>query len=476
MADRATRAQRVTKGSRERARAWWQGLGSNGVRATLLVILFVGGGARVAWVAHAGAAPRFASDPGAYLLEGETIARGDGYTNPLVPIANVTRQQHHQAALAPEPASFYPPGFPVFVAAVTFAVWHTPIPDGDLVRAIEYVQALLGMVTILLVFLLARRVFDARVGLAASAIVAAYPNLITTTATLQFETVFITLVLATALVLLPGATRRDPGIMRLVVSGVMLGAGSLVQPTIGLLVLAFLAARLAMRRPWRETARDFAIVVVTLVLVVVPWTIRNAVRLHAFVPVATGAGPALCQSRNSEATGAIDLGILDRQCSPRHPARSFAKQEVQVNSYATNQAIRWVVHHPLEELKMWWHRTDLAYRIDTSGLYAPNLSPSARRTATTLSDVVSFVVLALAALGALVTLATRRRAAAVFLITAALGFAAVPIILFGDPRYRVPAEPMFAVLAGAALVWAIDLVTARRGASRASSSRPSPVV
>ncbi len=135
---------------------------------------------------------------------------------------------------------------------------------------------------------------------------------------------------------------------------------------------------------------------------------------------------------------------------------------MKVNQYATSHAIRWVVDHPLEELKMWWTRTELAYRHDTSGLYAPNLSASARRTASTLSDVVSFVVLALAALGAVVALTKRRTAAAVFLIGATVAFAAVPIVLFGDPRYRVPVEPLLAVLAAAALAAAIDLVALRR--------------
>jgi hypothetical protein len=102
-------------------------------------------------------------------------------------------------------------------------------------------------------------------------------------------------------------------------------------------------------------------------------------------------------------------------------------------------------------LQMWWRRTDLAYRTDTSGLYAPDLTGNARRNLTTLTNVVSFVVPALAAVGAVVTLAKRRRPAAVFLIVATLALAAVPIMLFGDGRYRVPAEPLFAVLAAAAL-------------------------
>ena len=69
---------------------------------------------------------------------------------------------------------------------------------------------------------------------------------------------------------------------------------------------------------------------------------------------------------------------------------------------------------------------------------------------------MSLVVLALAAFGAVVTLAKRRHPAVVFLIVATLAFAAVPIMLFGDPRYRVPAEPLFAVFAAAALGAAIE--------------------
>ena len=124
------------------------------------MILFVAFALRVGWVAYAGVPPRFASDPAAYLLHGETFARGHGYTNPLVEIENVVRRQKHQPLLPSAPASFYPPGYPLFVGAVVWTVWHTPIPDTDLVRSVAYVQALLGTITVLLAFEIARRVFD----------------------------------------------------------------------------------------------------------------------------------------------------------------------------------------------------------------------------------------------------------------------------------------------------------------------------
>lgn len=427
------------------------------MKRILVLILLVGGGLRVAWVAHAGVAPGFTGDPQAYLLQGETLARGKGYTNPLIDIENKIRERKHEAPIPRQPSSFYPPGYPAFIAGVAWTVWHTPIPDGDLVRAIEYVQALIGVLTILLAFALARRVFGDRVALVAAAMAAFYPNFITTTATLQLETVFIALSLATLLVLLPAATGDDSRVARLVVGGAMIGVVTLVRPTIGLLLFAFLATRLLARRPRKETLVAFTIVVTAMVVVVLPWTVRNAVKLHAFVPISTGIGPALCMSRNVEATGGFDIGILERQCQPQHVTGVSAREDGAVNTFATRRAVHWVVDHPVDELRMWFWRTDLAYQGDTSGLseIRHTMDPRWYDAAAALSDGASYMVLGFAVIGVIV-LARRKRPEGTFLLASTIAFAAVPIILFGDPRYRVPAEPLFVILAAAGVCAALD--------------------
>ena len=73
-------------------------------------------------------------------------------------------------------------------------------------------------------------------------------------------------------------------------------------------------------------------------------------------------------------------------------------------------------------------------------------------------------MLALAAAGIVVTFRRRDRGAR-FVALTALALSTVPIILYGDPRYRVPAEPFFAILAAAG---ACALVRAyvRRSADR----------
>ncbi len=442
---------------------WWRGIGSPRVRAALLVILVAGGALRVAWVAHAAVKPKFVTDPEAYLLQGERIAHGHGYTNPLVAIENSERVARHEPTVPEQPASYYPPGYPAFIAVVAWIVWHTPIPDDDgaVVRSVAYAQALLGVLSILLLFELARRIANTRVALVAAGIMALYPGLITLTATLQLETVFIALTLATMLVLFTPATVDRPPRTHVLIAGAMIGAVSLVRPTVALLIVAVLVTRLAARRPWRETVAAMLLLVAGTVAVVAPWTIRNALTLHAFVPLSTGIGSALCQSRAPGASGGLDSHVLAVHCTPPPAHRTPARDDVVSNNYATHQAVQWSLHHPLSEIAMWWHRTYYAYRNDTTGIqdFGAKMSASGRHLVTTVSDVVAFVVLALAGVGAAMLLWTRRRTrGAVYLVASTVCFAAVPIILFGDPRYRVPAEPLFIVLAAVALCTFVDRV------------------
>jgi Dolichyl-phosphate-mannose-protein mannosyltransferase len=441
----------------------WRATGSRRTRRALLLVLFVAFVLRVGWVAYAGVQPRFASDPEAYLLQGETLARGEGYVNPLIDIANVTHRARHEPLEAASPASFYPPGYPAFVGAVVWGVWHTPIPDTALVRTVGYLQALLGTITVLFAFEIARKVFGSRTGLIAAGIVALYPNLVMTTATLQLETFFVFLTLATALVLLPIATGEHPSTRRLVVGGAMVGVVALVRPTIGFLIVALLVTLLIARAPARTMLRSVGVVTLVMIAAVAPWTIRNEVRLHAFVPVSTGIGPTVCVSRNVEATGGLDNGIIERHCQPEGHYASPAAFDVAANSYATRRAIDWVVAHPAQELRMWFWRTYLSFNGDSSGFaeIKSTMNPRRAEVVTSAADAASYVMLGFAAVG-LAVVVRRRTRGGVFVLATALALAAQPIVLYGDQRYRVPADPFFAILAAAGLAAAISGVSSVR--------------
>jgi 4-amino-4-deoxy-L-arabinose transferase-like glycosyltransferase len=387
---------------------------------------------------------------------GAGLARGDGYTNPYARLDNLIRERDGLEPREVPATAFYPPGYPAFVGSIVWVVLHSPIADDDAVLAVGFVQALVGALTVFFVFLLARRVFDARVALLAAALVACWPNLIATTATLQLETVFVALALAVAVACVPLVTADPPSTGRLVLVGALTGMVALVRPTVGLLLVAALATRVLARRPWRETLVVTAVLAGTVALVVLPWTVRNAVRMDAVVPLSTGIGPALCQSRNADATGRLDIEILEAHCAGAH-SDNAAEQEVADNTASTRRAVRWVASHPVDEVRMWWWRAKYAYEHDSDGfsLIESDVAPSTYDRITRTADALSFVVLALGLAGIVLAFLARRRAAA-FVALSTLLFAAVPIMLFGDPRYKVPATPLFAILAAFTTLRALD--------------------
>jgi hypothetical protein len=113
---------------------------------------------------------------------------------------------------------------------------------------------------------------------------------------------------------------------------------------------------------------------------------------------------------------------------------------------------------------MWFRRTDIAFSHDTSGIgdIQESMSTGRLHLLENTSDVASYIVLAFGAIG-VVEVIRRRTRGRLFVVMTALALSSVPILLYGDPRYRVPAEPFFAILAAAGVG---ALLTAGAGLNR----------
>src|SRR5699024_6147690 len=90
------------------------------------------------------------------------------------------------------------------------------------------------------------------------------------------------------------ASERD-GAVAWLFPGVLLGATAMVRPEylgVALLLGAVVFAR-SVAGDWRRALTQAAILLAGLILVVAPWTIRNAVALDRAVPISTGGGQVL---------------------------------------------------------------------------------------------------------------------------------------------------------------------------------------
>jgi hypothetical protein len=444
-------------------KGWWHGIGSPRQRTALLVVLAAAFALRVAWCVYAAGEPH-GGDPASYYLYGKSIGHGHGYNNVLRDLVRAHEALAGNPVPPSVPTALFPPGYPAVLGGLFWVMFHTPF-SGSLVAASATLNVVLGVAMVLMTFELARRVFDVRVALLAAALQAAYPNLIFHTATMHWETTFNFLAVAAMLTIVWQPWQHGRVSTRtLLLFAIVLGCAVLVRPVALPVIAAFFVASLLAGAGTRRALAQCAVVLAVVGLMIVPWTIRNIIKLHSPVVVSTGMGIALCQSRNSHASPVLDFAVLRKYCEPRDLAEiPFEKREVEINSYATGKAFESLVHHPGREVGQWWPRARNAFRSDHDALEdaAGHASRDVVRRLEPVADWYFFVVAGASLLG-VYEIVRRHSPPRLFFLLVTFSFAATPLILFGDPRYKVPAAPLLIVLAAVGAIGAADRLRTRR--------------
>jgi 4-amino-4-deoxy-L-arabinose transferase-like glycosyltransferase len=421
---------------------------TGGQRRWLVAILAVALGARLAWALYATEEPAFpllgGGDAFSYYVSGRELAAGQGYVSFAIRLSDEVSV----------PTAYFPIGYPAILAGLFWFVRHTPVPD-NLPLAGTLLNVAFGTLSVGLVFVIARRIFRTPVGLVAAGITAVFPNLVFYTATLQLETAFIFLALAAVAVLVTHDwATGPPGRARLLAFGIVLGLSALVRPFSLPFLAGLVAAVLVAGYGWRRAAVALAWVAVALVVVLTPWTIRNLVRIDAPVVFSTNMGDTLCQDRSLDSTGKFSFAP---HCLEGYEDVPLEELEVQRNSENTRRAIEFVREHPGKELELIPKRAWYMMKDDHDGLVAveagganPFLGHRLRTVLGRSADWFFYAVLAFAALG-LPAFVRGRRPVRVFVVIAMLSLLALPLGLWGNPRFHMPALPFLAIAAAVPL-------------------------
>jgi 4-amino-4-deoxy-L-arabinose transferase-like glycosyltransferase len=327
---------------------------------------------------------------------------------------------------------FYPPVYPYFLAALYGA--------SGTFEAARWVQAAAGALLVPAVGLAGMRAFSSRVGLWAAAVAALYPELVWFSVHFWSETVFMVLLWWGIERLL--AADRGRGIGRAVAAGVLWGAAILTRETV-LYFVPLAAAWLATRGGGRARGRAAAFLACAL-LVVAPWTYRNYVQFHAFVPVSTAGGQNLFQG-NALIPRDVTYEMVDA-----------VQGRVEQYHYATKMALRairdrqpwWIFEKVRDEMPRLWEADSLVLVHIKRGAYGA-VAPGAAVAVALVVLAPYLAVLALFALG----LVRLRPARPVVLLVGFLGYYnLIHVVTHGFARYRLPIMPVVFLIAG--LGWA----------------------
>lgn len=377
----------------------------------------------------------WSGDQFSYFHYGNEIARGRGY------ISYVTG----------DATAYYPIGYPALLGALYWIVFNTPIPDNPLFATALFHVAI-STASVWLVFVIGRAMASVRVGLLAAAAMALFPNLVYQVATVQLETTFVFLVLASLAVIVTHEWEGGPpSLRRLVAFGLVLGATIVLRPFAAVLLVGLLAACLAIGAGARTVARCLAVPVVLVVALSTPWTIRNLDAMDSFVPSSTNMGDTLCLDRNLDATGGFRFADHDGCADPGLP-------EVERNRENTKKAIEFVLEHPDRELLQIVRRARIMFASDHDGIVAVQtlgggafLSEDLLDVAIPVADWYFRVLLVVAVVGLPLHLRPSRRPQRLLALSGLLGLLVIPLLLWGNPRFHIPLSPFMALSAALAI-------------------------
>lgn len=240
-----------------------------------------------------------------------------------------------------ESSSDWSPGAPWLYAGLFV------VTGGPREGTIRILEALMGVATILVVFLLGWRLGGRWPALLGALGVAIYPPFIHSVGEIMSEPPAMLSMPAAVLAFLwawdrTAAARRAAGdgapplraAWPWLVPGLLFGMTSMFRPEYTLVAAAFVAfaaVRLAWEREWRLGTAAVGLLVVALLLPIVPWTIRNFVVFDRFVPISTGSGKALYVGTFYPADGEyqrVKAFLYHRETGKSLPPNSQALNEI----------------------------------------------------------------------------------------------------------------------------------------------------
>jgi 4-amino-4-deoxy-L-arabinose transferase-like glycosyltransferase len=393
--------------------------------ALLAIVVLLAVGVRAAWIAYANVDPldgRF-DDTVFYFTSAQSLARDFTFRD------NFGRYTAH-----------WPPGYPLVLSGV-FATAGTHL------LAAKALNVAISAATVVLTYFVGARAFGVRAGMLAALLLALSPGHAYFSTLVMAEVLFAFGFLAVVALLIWWTIDAErAGWVRLLALGVATGCLTLVRVEAVFLPAVFaLLWKLALPG-WRPALRYSAIFALGFVLALTPWTVRNALRFHEFLPLRDGPQSGLANGLDRNY-----LNRADRFSAPAPPLRETAG---------------YMARHPWELVPLEIDKLRYLYRNDADGvewLQHDNhglLTASEVRRWSRVADWYFFAIGACALLAAplLLRAPDRRRAALAYMLAA---WTAIEIITWPETRYHLPVVPLVCMFAAWVAASASRWVVAR---------------
>lgn len=379
------------------------------------------------------------------------------YGTPLVTHLRLDEQFHRSWAesiaagnILGDKIFFRAPFYPYWLGTIFALFGH-----GTLLPRV--IQHLLGIGSVVLLYVFARSMFGKPTATIAAILMASYAFLIYLEDRLLFESILIFQILLLAVVLLRAIEK--PSLLRWLGAGILLGLICITRPVFLPFLPGILLAQAWSYRDrvgWNRTLRWMSILTVGFLAAVAPVTVRNYVVGHDFVIIASQGGLNFYIGNNASADGYSsrfpgdpglqweqrDIANAERQGLGHQPTPSEASR------FWYEEGLQFIISHPadfalleLKKLYYFWN----AYEIPNNDSFYSFVR---------LSSVLTYLPTGFWLVGPLglygMWLMMRHRGARLIQLSL-VGYMCIILLFFVCDRYRAPILPFLCLFAGSAL-------------------------
>jgi 4-amino-4-deoxy-L-arabinose transferase-like glycosyltransferase len=359
------------------------------------------------------------------------------------------------------PTAYFPPAFPYYLAVADLidgqqAGGRTAVPPERIDMAVT------GTISVALIGLVALEAFGEGVAFAAMALAAIYPVFIVCSGILAAENLVVPLELAAAWCALRARRGRRPYAW-IAATGVLTGLAALTHQNAILYVIPFAVAAWAVargrqtgrRRPGLRALAGPALLILLTCATIAPWTIRNVIELHTFVPISDETGITLAGTYNPRSANDPQVPYKWHLFSHVPQLRHFARRskfetEPQLSNQLTTAALDYIKNHPFAPVAAGFDNTLRMFELE--GTFAWRASTAALNIHEPWATigVYSLYLLCLMAIAGLFTRVVRRAPWWLWLMPVMWWLSIVPVNV-ETPRFREPLDPFLILLAGCAV-------------------------
>ena len=373
------------------------------------LLLLITVGLRVAWLTYVNVDPNERVDDSVfYHRAAEALAGGGGYDDPWTG----------------RPTAQWPPAYPAVLALAY-------LPPGQNLLAGKALNVALALAGVLLTYLVASRLFSRRAGLLAALVLAVFPSYVYLSTLIFSENLFVpAFLLVLLLVVRWGLADRQPTALQSLAVGAVIAFSALVRAEGIWLLGPALVVWLVAARGRATATRNAVLVLAGTAVLLAPWTVRNALQLHEFAPVRSGASASL----------GVGLSPDYEQYGPVPPP---------VPLPTVGDDLRFYLERPWHVFVLLGKKAYDLYENDHDIVYWVHwvaLGPAAYRRWQDVADAAYYGFGAVA-LGGLTLLLLARHRGALFLggviLTWTLGMA----LIIPEPRYHFALLPLLSILA-----------------------------